>query len=84
MDFTTELALGASVTLLCFLVFSGIIIIRQRRRRRRSIHWFAVLLLSALVGVFASLTLRLTGSGPIGDPSEIGSSVDLNQGLYED
>lgn len=82
MDFATELAVGAGITFLCFLVFSGIIIIRQRKRRRRSIHWFAVFLLSALVGVFGSLAFHFSGSGPLDGAGDAGSSVELNPGRY--
>lgn len=79
MDFATELAIGFSVTALCFLVLSGSILIRQRRKRRRSIHWFAVLLLSALIGVFVGIGVRLTGTEPVDASSAIDDSVLLNK-----
>jgi len=66
MDFQTELAVGASVAAGCFLILSGLIIIRQRRRRRRSIHWFAVFLLSSLIGLFSGMGMHLRGDpGPV-------------------
>jgi len=60
-DFQTELAISASITMLCFLLISGGIIISQRRKRRRSVHWFAVFLLSSLVGLFSGMGLHLSG-----------------------
>jgi uncharacterized membrane protein YfcA len=79
MDFATEIAIGLSVTAACFLVFSGIILIRQRRRRRRSIHWFAVFLLSGLIGIFVGMGTHLSGTDPLASKAALDDSVRLNK-----
>ncbi|MEO0410628.1 MAG: hypothetical protein AAF221_02150 [Pseudomonadota bacterium] len=65
MIFEQQVMLGVAVAFVAFVILSAVTVLRQRKRRRRSVHWFAIFILSAVIGAGTGIGLHLSGTEPL-------------------
>lgn len=68
MTFDQQVLAGVFVAVGVFVVLSAVTLIGQRGRRRRSIHWFAIFVLSSVIGAMTGIGIHLSGTEPLDTP----------------
>ncbi|MEM7570309.1 MAG: hypothetical protein AAF337_10980 [Pseudomonadota bacterium] len=65
MTFSQQILVAIATSGAAFVFLSLITLMRQRHRRRRSVHWFAIFVLSAVIGTGVGIGLHLSGTSPL-------------------